>query len=198
MNVKRVQFKCRVLLCWPAGVWRGGATIVEPAQAGGDIPDNHRLNVELNLQSLFGPLCTAALIGWDPATHPSPRIWAHIRGRSWSAKIDDIFLWPPADNIRYSTVQKAWRACLRINITCFHCGTVTFWYGSRSGDPYFWITDPDLIRLRIRILLFSLVTFKVATKIIFFSKFYCLLPYFLKLHLHNFSKIKSHKKATKQ
>ncbi len=26
---------------------------------------------------------------------PLPRIWAHIRGRYWSAMIDDIFLWPP-------------------------------------------------------------------------------------------------------
>jgi hypothetical protein len=26
------------------------------------------------------------------ATHPLPRIWARIRGRCWSAKIDDISL----------------------------------------------------------------------------------------------------------
>jgi hypothetical protein len=57
----------------------------------------HRLDMELYLQSLFGLLCTAVLIGWDPATTPppsSPRIWAHIRGRyrQWSAKIDDISL----------------------------------------------------------------------------------------------------------
>ncbi len=31
----------------------------------------HRLNMELDLQSLFGLLCTAELIGWDPET-PSP------------------------------------------------------------------------------------------------------------------------------
>jgi hypothetical protein len=29
---------------------------------------DHRLNIELVLQSLFGLLCTAGLIGWDPAT----------------------------------------------------------------------------------------------------------------------------------
>ncbi len=53
----------------------------------------HRLNMELDLQSLFGLLCAAVLIGWDPAT-PPPRIciWAQIRGRYWSAKIDDISL----------------------------------------------------------------------------------------------------------
>ncbi len=44
---------------------------------------NQRLNMELDL------LCTAVLIGWDP---PYPRIWAHIRGHYWSAKIDDITL----------------------------------------------------------------------------------------------------------
>ncbi len=64
--------------------------------------------MELDLQSLFGlhacSICTAVLLGRktpQPATRspppppPSPRIWAHIRGRYWSAKIDDISLWPP-------------------------------------------------------------------------------------------------------
>ncbi len=32
----------------------------------------------------------------DTSQHPTPRIWAHIRGRYWSAKKDDISLWPPA------------------------------------------------------------------------------------------------------
>ncbi len=41
----------------------------------------HRLNMELDLRSLFGLLCTTVLIGWDPATPPFPRTWAHIRGR---------------------------------------------------------------------------------------------------------------------
>ncbi len=30
----------------------------------------HRFNMELDLQSLFGLLCTAVLIGWDPAIPP--------------------------------------------------------------------------------------------------------------------------------
>ncbi len=47
--------------------------------------------MELDLQSLFGLLCTAVLIGWDPAT-PSHHIRAQIQGRYWSAKIDDISL----------------------------------------------------------------------------------------------------------
>ncbi len=50
----------------------------------------HRLNMKLDLQSLFGLLFIAVLIGWDPATPPLPRIWAHIRGRYWSAKIEDL------------------------------------------------------------------------------------------------------------
>ncbi len=33
---------------------------------------NHRLNMELDLQSLFGLLRAAVLIGWDPATTPLP------------------------------------------------------------------------------------------------------------------------------
>ncbi len=31
-----------------------------------------RLNMELNLQGLFGLLCIALLISWDPATLPPP------------------------------------------------------------------------------------------------------------------------------
>jgi hypothetical protein len=43
--------------------------------------------MELDIQSLFGLLCTrtVVLIGWGLAT-PPPRIWAHIRGRYWSGK----------------------------------------------------------------------------------------------------------------
>jgi hypothetical protein len=42
-------------------------------------------------------MCTAVLIGGDPATPflPAPRIWAQIQGGYWSAKVDDIFLWLP-------------------------------------------------------------------------------------------------------
>jgi hypothetical protein len=53
--------------------------------------------MELDLQSLFGlhvHSCTHYLILQLPPS-PLPRIWAHIRGRYWSAKIDDISLKPP-------------------------------------------------------------------------------------------------------
>jgi hypothetical protein len=46
-------------------------------------------------------MCTAVLIGWDPAPPPSPCFWAQIRGRYWSAKIDDISLWPPGHNLLF-------------------------------------------------------------------------------------------------
>jgi hypothetical protein len=42
--------------------------------------------MELDLQSLFGLLRTAE----TPQLPTSPRIWAHKRGRYWSAKVDDI------------------------------------------------------------------------------------------------------------
>ncbi len=49
--------------------------------------------MELDLQVLFGILCTAVLIGGDPTIPPPlPRIWAHVRGRYWSAKLDGISL----------------------------------------------------------------------------------------------------------
>ncbi len=38
----------------------------------------------------------------SPPPPPCPRIWAHIReGRYWSAKIDDISLWPPGCSCRW-------------------------------------------------------------------------------------------------
>jgi hypothetical protein len=45
------------------------------------------------------------------------------------------------------------------------CGSVTFWYGAGSGsvDPYISTTDVQ-IRIQLRILLFSSVTFKIPTK----------------------------------
>jgi hypothetical protein len=57
----------------------------------------HRLNMELDLQSLFG-LHVLIYTHWlrPRNPHPSPRIWAHIRGRYWSDKKDDIFFDPLA------------------------------------------------------------------------------------------------------
>jgi hypothetical protein len=55
--------------------------------------------MELDLPKVYlGSMCTAALIDWDSATSPPPCIWAHIRGRCWSAETDSIgiSLWPPA------------------------------------------------------------------------------------------------------
>jgi hypothetical protein len=48
--------------------------------------------MELDLQSLFGLLCTVVRysLAEIPQLPPSPHIWAHVRGRYWSAKIDDI------------------------------------------------------------------------------------------------------------
>ncbi len=67
---------------------------------------HYRLNIELDLQSLFVLLCTAVLIGCVPATPHYPRIWVHIRGRYWSAKIDDISLWPPGCSVRSSWADR--------------------------------------------------------------------------------------------
>jgi len=51
----------------------------------------HRLNMELHLQSLF-ELHVHNCTHW---LRPRNSIWAHIhvRGRYWSAKIDDISMW---------------------------------------------------------------------------------------------------------
>jgi hypothetical protein len=52
----------------------------------------HRLDMELDLQNLFG-LHVYSCTQWlrpRNLTPPSHRIRAHRRGRYWSAKIDDI------------------------------------------------------------------------------------------------------------
>ncbi len=51
------------------------------------------VKMELDLQSLCG-LYVYGCTHWLRPRN-SPRIWAHRRGRYWSAKIDDISYLPP-------------------------------------------------------------------------------------------------------
>ncbi len=61
------------------------------------LPYCHRLNMESDLQSLLGSSVYSGSHWAKPRnSSPPPRIWAHIGGRYWSAKIDNISLWPPA------------------------------------------------------------------------------------------------------
>ncbi len=55
---------------------------------------NRRLNMELDLQKFIWAPCAQLYSSAETPQlpPPSPRIWAHIRGRYWSAKIDDISL----------------------------------------------------------------------------------------------------------
>ncbi len=67
-------------------------------------------------------------------------------------------------------------------------GSMTFWGGSGSGssDPCFWLMDPDPA-IFVRDLQDS------SKNLIFYTIFSAY--YFLKAHLHNFSKIKSQKES---
>jgi hypothetical protein len=51
--------------------------------------------MELDLQRLFG-LHVHSCTYWLRPDPPPPAFGAHIRGRYWSANMDDISLWPPA------------------------------------------------------------------------------------------------------
>jgi hypothetical protein len=55
---------------------------------------DHRLNMELELQSLFGFYVQVFSLAETPRPQlpPFAITWAHIRERYWSAKIDDISL----------------------------------------------------------------------------------------------------------
>ncbi len=56
----------------------------------------HRLNMELDLHSLFRLHVHSCTHWLRPRNNPPPpRIWAHMQGRYWSAEIDDISSWPP-------------------------------------------------------------------------------------------------------
>ncbi len=68
----------------------------------------HRLNMELDLQSLVGLLCTSVFIGWGPATPPFPRIWAHIRGRLLVSQDRGHFLINPLITNFTSTLCFPW------------------------------------------------------------------------------------------
>ncbi len=63
-------------------------------------PCLHRLNMEVELQSLFGLHVTWCAQPYSlaeaPQSPPPPAFGLDIRGRYWSAKIDDISLYPPA------------------------------------------------------------------------------------------------------
>ncbi len=54
---------------------------------------HQRLNMKLDLWAPCAQLYSLAETPQPPP--PAPRIWAHMRGRYWSAKKDDISLWPP-------------------------------------------------------------------------------------------------------
>jgi hypothetical protein len=56
--------------------------------------DKHRLNMELVLLSLFGLNVHSSTHWLRPRNPPPLRILAHILRCYWSAKIDDISLWP--------------------------------------------------------------------------------------------------------
>ncbi len=73
------------------------------------------------------------------------------------------------------------------------CGSMKFWYGSGSADPYLWLMDPDPFADSDPAIFVSDLQ---DVKKLFFSKFFAY--YFLKIHLHQFSKWKSHKEVTKQ
>ncbi len=77
------------------------------------------------------------------------------------------------------------------------CGSMTF---GVDPDPRIHASDYRIriqIRMRIRILLFSLLTFKKPTKTNCFKKFFCMLLFegTVPVHFRHFSKIKSQKEV---
>ncbi len=73
-------------------------------------------------------------------------------------------------------------------------GSMTFWGGSGSGssDPCFWLMDPDSDPDPDPAIF--VIDLQHASKKIIFNTIFSAY-YFLKVHLHNFSKIKSQKES---
>ncbi len=81
-------------VCVPPNTWilGGGHTLLWWSECGETI----QTTIQGTLALCLWQSCTRRL---RPRT-PPPRIWAYIRVRYWSAKIDDIPLWPPVWNRR--------------------------------------------------------------------------------------------------
>ncbi len=71
---------------------------------------NHRLNMEQDLQSSFGLLCTAALLGWDPATPPPTHLGSNTRALLVNQDRQRLFVTPCA-------LPKSFYAVLQIRIS---------------------------------------------------------------------------------
>ncbi len=81
------------------------------------------LSMMLDLQSLFEfavHSCTHWLWPRRPQPPPPlPGLWAHIRWRYWSAKINDISLWPPGVK-RWIFIWKKYFLYMRWLFFCFN------------------------------------------------------------------------------
>ncbi len=88
--------------------------------------------MEFDLQILFGlhvTWCAQLYSLAGPRTrHPHPRIWAHIRGRYWSAKIDGISWWPPGCRTITFCI-----GCAELCVTILKCPKNLFFQ-----DFWFW------------------------------------------------------------
>ncbi len=77
-------------------------------------------------------MCTAVLIDWDPATFPPlpPHLGSYcIRGRYWSAKIDDIALWPPVSDTLCSEPAGNWSTKKHLLDSAGISRQLTAWFG---------------------------------------------------------------------
>ncbi len=68
---------------------------------------HHWLNMEFRCTKFICAPCVQLYsLAETPQLHPSPRIWALIRGRYWSARIDDISLLPPVHHKRQKLLDQ--------------------------------------------------------------------------------------------
>jgi hypothetical protein len=94
--------------------------------------------------------------------------------RTWYVK--DLKLLKIAIRVTRTFVKLSCKQC---------CDSVTFWYVSGSADPCHWLTDSEPA--------LSSVADEKAKKFVFFRS--CFNYYFLKVHLHQSSKIKKSKRS---
>ncbi len=122
-------------------------------------PFDHKLNMELDLQSLFGLLCTAVLIGRDPATPPLPPLGSYTRALLVSQDRRHLFVTSCCRSIiqRQSIIASELRKMLKIiqyltDTSFLPISSLSFNYSSRShlnlhtvGTRYFFHESFNLI-----------------------------------------------------
>ncbi len=121
-----------------------------------------------------------SVVRWAWARKTCGACWA--TWGTWTSRIATM----PGSAASTSTPTSAQTRSHKKKILKPCCGSMNFWYGYESAGPYLWLMDryPAIFVSDLQ---------DINKKLLHFFAYY-----FLKVHLHHFSKIQSHKEVIKQ